>query len=452
LKRIDEALEIVGKKGFEDRNPMELSGGQKQRIALAATLTMKPELLILDEPTSQLDPIGTNEVMAALKEIKEKGTTILMTTHKTDKIIGLADKVLILNEGRTVAYGKTEEIIPKVELLKEAGVKAPQVSEYFYNLKEKRNLNDIKIPITVEEATSLLRKLINEKKVEVNKNIEFKEETKKEKEVILEAKNLTYIYPGPPEVVALRNINLKIYEGEFVGIVGQNGSGKTTLVKNFVGLLKPTKGKVLFKGEDIKNMRVSELSKKIGLVLQNPDHQLFTISCRDEIAFGLKNIGVPKEEMEERIREALRLVGLEKEYDTFPFRMSFGDRRKLTVATIIAMRPEVVILDEPTTAQDYLGRYKLADLSRKLQEELGKTVIMISHDIELIAKYVKRLIVMKDGEIILDKPVREALQEVDILKEAFLEPPQITRLALNLKNELPTTGVLTVDEMLKIVS
>lgn len=450
FRRIKEAVKIVGLEGFEDRHPRELSGGQKQRAALGAVLTMMPELLVLDEPTSQLDPLGTLEVLAAVRHLKEMGITIIMTTHKTEEIAYLADKVLILNEGEVVAYGYPKKVLSNVELLENVGVKPPAVTTYFYELK-KRGIDNIDLPILFEDAVNLAKKMIHDNFLKVNK-VEFKKDGQSKEIPIIEIKDVTFTYPGEPPVIALKNINLTIHEGEFIGIVGQNGSGKTTLVKNIVGLLKPSKGKILFRGEDVSKYTVAELSKKIGLILQNPDYQLFTLSCEEEIKFGLKNIGVPEDEIEKRIDEALRFVGLEHLRDKYPFALSFGDRRKLAVAAIVAMNPEVIIMDEPTTAQDYKGRYILADLAKKMHDEHGRTIIMITHDMDLVAKYAERLIIMQNGEILADGPTREVFQMHDILKKAFLKPPQITRFAQELKDEGVNPEVLTIEEMIKILS
>jgi len=450
LKRIREALRIVGLEGFEDRHPRELSGGQKQRAALGAVLTMMPELLVLDEPTSQLDPLGTTEVLSAIRRLKDLGITIIMTSHKTEEIAYLADKVLILNDGKIVAYGSPREVLSNVELLENVGVKPPAVSTYFYELR-KKGINTFDVPILLEDAVNLARSMIYDGILKANA-IKFDETTHSKGEPIIEVKDVTFVYPGEPPVTAIKNINLTIYEGEFVGIIGQNGSGKTTLVKNIVGLLKPTKGKILFKGEDVTKYTVAELSKKIGLILQNPDYQLFTLSCEEEIRFGLKNIGVPEEEMEKRIDEALKFVGLEHLRDRYPFALSFGDRRKLAVAAIVAMNPEVIIMDEPTTAQDYRGRYMLADLAKRMHEKYGRTIIMITHDMDLVAKYAERLIVMWNGEILADGPTRKVFQMYDALEKAFLKPPQITQFAHHLRDEGVTPEVLTVEEMLKALT
>lgn len=444
--RIKEALKIVGLTGFEDRTPQELSGGQKQRVALAATWCMHPRLLVLDEPTSQLDPLGTVEVLDAIYRLKkERKITTIMATHKTEEIIDLADKVLILRDGNIVDYGPTEDALRHTELLEENGVRPPDISQLFLKLRE--NGFQVESQISLDQGIGKIEPLFKEGKLSVKNALP--EDRKKELGApILVAENLGYSYKGYEHIKALKNVNLKIYEGEFVGIIGQNGSGKTTLVKNFVGILQPTDGKAFYRDEDLSKLEVSDVARKVGMVLQNPDYQLFTISSDKEIRFGLKNIGVPEEEMEERVLEALRIVGLEKEYNTFPFRLSFGDRRKLAVATVLAMKPEILIMDEPTTAQDYLGRYLLANLAKDLFDKgLLKTVIMITHDMSLVAKFADRLIVMADGEIIADGPTREVFYQQEVLTRAFLKPPQMTQLAAALQEYNIPQGVLSVEDM-----
>ncbi len=451
LRRIKETLKIIGLEGFEDRHPRELSGGQKQRVALGAILTMMQELIVLDEPTSQLDPIGTTEVFDAIKKLKEMGKTIILTSHKTEEVAKLADNIIILNDGKIVAQGPPERVLSDVELLEEVGVKPIDYSRYFYEVS-RRGVKVSEIPIFLEEAVSLAEKLIREKALSVKPlRYSYSEESTK-KEPIIKVENLTYVYPGEPPVIALRNVNLTIYKGEFIGIIGQNGSGKTTLVKNIVGLLRPTKGKIYFHGEDLSKYTVGELAKRIGLILQNPDYQLFAQSCEEEVAFGLRNIGLDEKEIRKRIKESLKFVGLYEKRDKYPFALSFGDRRKLAVAVVIAMRPEVIIMDEPTTAQDYKGRYILAELAKKVHEEHGSTIIMISHDMDLIAKYAERVIVMANGKIIADGPTRKVFQMHDVLRKAFLKPPQITRFAQSLSKYNVSPEVITVDEMLEVLA
>jgi len=450
LMRTKNALEIVGLAGFEDRTPQELSGGQKQRVALAATWCMQPRLLVLDEPTSQLDPLGTVEVLDAIQQLKKEGkVTTIMITHKTEEIIDLADKILILRDGKSIDYGPTDEVLNRTKIIEENGVRPPDISQLFLKLQERFQVEP---QISLYRGIGKIEALFKDRKLSVKKALPG--DGKKELgEPILITENLSYSYKGYKHIKALKNINLKIYEGEFVGIIGQNGSGKTTLVKNFVGILQATEGNAFFRGEDLSKLDVSDVAKKVGMVLQNPDYQLFTISADKEIRFGLKNIGVPDEEIEDRVLDALRVVGLEKEYNTFPFRLSFGDRRKLAVATVLAMRPEILIMDEPTTAQDYWGRYLLADLAKDLFDKgLLKTVIMITHDMELVARFAKRLIVMADGEIIADGPTRDVFYQKDVLKRAFLKPPQMTQLASALQEYNIPQDVLSVEDMIHILS
>jgi len=277
------------------------------------------------------------------------------------------------------------------------------------------------------------------------------DQTAMDRPVVLEARNLTYRYPGYPPVTALRGVNLQVREGEFLGIVGQNGSGKSTLVKHFVGLLRPTEGQVLFRGQPVSRFSVGDMARRVGLVLQNPDYQLFTISAREEIRFGLRNLKLSPKEIEVAVEEALRWVGLEEEAELFPFRLSFGDRRKLAVAATVALDPDVLILDEPTTAQDYRGRYQLAEIARRFHEEKGRTVIMITHDMDLVARYAHRLIVMWEGQILLDGPTAQVFGQTEELARSFLRPPEANRLARLLAPWGIPPDILTLDELLHAV-
>ncbi|MBE3589883.1 MAG: ATP-binding cassette domain-containing protein [Firmicutes bacterium] len=215
-----------------------------------------------------------------------------------------------------------------------------------------------------------------------------------------------------------------MYEGECLGIIGQNGSGKSTLVKLITGLLRPSAGEIRHRGEDLTRLRVAQIAQRIGLVLQNPDYQLFNVTALEEVRFGLRNLGLPADEVERRARRSLAAVGLEAAADHFPFRLSFGDRRRLAVAAVLAMEPEILILDEPTTAQDYRGRYLLADLAEALRAQ-GRTVIMISHDMELVAHYATRVVVLWEGRVLTQGRPHEVFAQEELLERTKLRPPQI---------------------------
>ncbi len=446
LQRAKWALEVVDLKGFERRPPRNLSGGQKQRLAIAAALVTKPRMLVLDEPTSQLDPVGTREVLRTLKRLREEeGITILMTEHKTDEVVEISDRIVILEEGSIVEEGEPAEILANIEILRKLKLKPPEVGEFYWELKEK-GVPIEKLPVTLAKGEEVLKKLLEEGII-MPKEFTSSKQQKREKEVIIEVKEVNFEYKTHPPVKALDNVSFEVRKGEFVGIIGKNGSGKTTLMKCLVGLLKPDSGKILFRGEDISGFTARERAKRIGLVLQNPDTQLFSLSVSEEIEFGLKNIGLPPDEIAKRRDEVLELVGLKQYKGIHPFQLSFGDRKKLAVASIVAMNPEVLILDEPTTGQDYRGRYEICDLAKILNER-GITVLMVTHDMDLVAKYAERVLVMSDGRVIFDGPTREAFRRIDILRQAGLMPPKITLLAQSASNLGVRQDILSVEEFL----
>jgi energy-coupling factor transporter ATP-binding protein EcfA2 len=452
FRRAKWAAKVCGIDGLEERKPQELSGGQKQRVALAAGMTMQPEVLILDEPTSQLDPVGTTEVFNVVHELAStQNMTIVITSHKTDEIARLADKVLVLNHGEMVTFGTPKEIFSQAELLNEVGVNPPASAALVVELSkripgfEARYQKSGGIPLTVQECYDLLKQLLDEGFLKIEWQEPRRPLTTIERPVI-EVENVTFTYPARIPVTALRDVSLTIHEGEFVAIIGQNGSGKTTLVKHFLGLLEATEGMVKVDGEDVRDLTIGSIAKSLSLILQNPDYQLFSISVQKELEFGLRNLGLPEDEIKERVDKALAEVGLEEVRDIFPFRLSFGDRRKVAAAAGIAMDPEVLILDEPTTAQDYVGRHVLCQIASRMRDQ-GKTIVMISHDMDLVAQYADRLIVMAEGKILADGPKRQVFDMKDELEKAFLKPPQITQLSQMLRNYGIRENLVTVEEL-----
>ncbi len=257
--------------------------------------------------------------------------------------------------------------------------------------------------------------------------------------------NLSYAYPDG--TLALSDINLEIYDGEFVALIGQNGSGKTTLAKCLNGLLKPTRGDVLVEGLNSKTTPIVQMVNRVGYVFQNPDHQLFNNNCWDEIAYGPRNILLPEEEVAVRVREAAAVVGLAEEYfESHPFFLSKGLRQRVAIASILALRPKVIIVDEPTTGQDSKQSYEIMDFLTLLNKEHGHTIIIITHDMPIVARYARRVIAMADGKILADGITSEIFKQVSILEKASLEPPQITRFAQRLHQHGFDPGTLTVEQ------
>lgn len=267
---------------------------------------------------------------------------------------------------------------------------------------------------------------------------------------IITTDNLWHVYPEG-NVTAVKDVNLTINKQEIIGVIGQNGSGKTTLVKHFIGLLKPTKGTVFVNGKDTKPIRLQEIARNVGYVYQNPNHQLFATTIEEELEFGPRNLGLSEEEVIERREQAIEFFGLEDMREMHPYRIGFPLRKLVGMASVYTMRPDVFILDEPTTGQDNITTQTVYKLINRLREE-GSTIICVAHDMILLAEVVERMLVMRDAELILDGTPKEVFSNNEIMESTHLVPPQITSLSINLgvnkgrKNEV----VLSVDEMVKM--
>ena len=245
-----------------------------------------------------------------------------------------------------------------------------------------------------------------------------------EAEVAVKVEDLHYTYPGGVE--ALRGVNLEIKRGETVAIMGENGAGKTTLIKHFNGLLKPSRGRVIVLGMDTRYASVEDLSRHVGLVFQNPDHQLFAESVYEEVAFALRNFGFPEEVVEKRVRRTLELLNLWEYRDRSPFSLSVGERKRLAIASVLAYDPEIIVLDEPTAGQDFLQKEKISELLHHLRL-MGKTVILVTHDVEFVTEHVDRIVLMARGRVVAEGPPKVVLYDQALLREARLLPPQIVR-------------------------
>ncbi|MBC7130488.1 ABC transporter ATP-binding protein [Candidatus Bathyarchaeota archaeon] len=246
---------------------------------------------------------------------------------------------------------------------------------------------------------------------------------------MIEVQDVYYTYPSGVE--ALKGISLTIRNGEFVSIMGENGAGKTTLVKHFNGLLKPTKGTVLVDGVDTKKVSVATLARKVGFVFQNPDHQLFSETVEEEIAFALKNFGFSESVIEKRVTWALNLLGLSQYRKTSPFMLSGGERKRVALASVLAWDPEILIMDEPTIGQDYQQKEKLRQFILQLKEQ-GKTIVIVTHDVEFVAECNPRVLLMRNGKIVADDDAKKVLTDPETLSKASIIPPQIPQIFLQL--------------------
>jgi len=398
-RRIEKYIKLARLEKHRNRNPHTLSGGEQQSCVLASVLAVEPNILLLDEPTSNLDPIGSRMFFNLFAQLaKEERKTIVIVEHKLEELLPVADRLVVLYDGEMILNGNPRHLLTDIKKMYKMGLKVPDVTLLFSELREK-GLDVKEIPMTVEDAYNILIKILESKKIRPAKgkhtNIYEKENRKEvmpignrgekaEHKPVIIVRDLWHVYPGGIE--ALKGVSLEIYPREFIVILGQNGSGKTTLVKHFNGLLKPTRGEVIVYGMDTKTVSIAELAN---------------------------------------VAEAARILKIEEYLDENPFNLSWGLRQRVAIASILSMKPEVLIVDEPTTGQDHKTGREIMEILCKLNKE-GITIIVITHDMKLAAEYAQRAIVMKEGRILLDGNIRDVFSKIEVLKEAYLMPPQIS--------------------------
>src|ERR687894_1318291 len=439
VRRVERVLGEVSLEGFENRTPATLSGGQKQRLAIASVLAIEPRILCLDEPTTDLDPVGKLGIFRIAEELRNRDdVTLVVVEHETEETLD-ADRIVVLKDGVIVRDGSAREVLHDVELLEGAGVMPLQVTRFFHEL----GLGE-QLPLTPEEGIEEFRRRGLEVSLERHEELVEADREREESygEPIIQVEGLTYRYPNG--VVALEGVDLAVRQGEFLAVLGQNGSGKTTLVKHFNGLLEPTEGSVRVGGEETTAQGVRRLGQRVGYVFQNPDHQIFSDTVSEEVGFGPKIRGMGEAEVEERVSEALTAVGLEGYEKEDPFGLTKGERQRVAVASVLAVRPDVLILDEPTTGLDYAEQRSMMDLVRRLNEG-GSTIIVVTHTMWVVAEYAHRAAIVRDGRVVLSGTVREVFAEEEKLRDASLRPPHI----VSLGNALGHT-VLSVEEMLRV--
>lgn len=456
-KRVDESLKIVHMEEYKTHSPNKLSGGQKQRIAIAGVLAMKPDCIVLDEPTAMLDPLGRKEVMDTILELNQKeGITIILITHYMDEAVK-ADQVFVIDDGNVVMEGTPRQIFSQVEELKKYGLDVPQVTEVSYLLRKKgiplpKDILNIEEMIQAMDGIALERKNITKwptQKMEVIKN---------EAEAVIQIKDLTYIY-NPNTTFskkALDKVNIEIKKGEFIGLIGHTGSGKSTLIQHLNGIIAPTSGEILLNGNNIhqEKGKLKMIRQKVGLVFQYPEHQLFEMTVYKDVAFGPINLGLKSEEIDNRVRDAIYTVGLTEEiYEKSPFELSGGQKRRVAIAGVLAMQPEILILDEPTAGLDPRGRDEILEAIRGMHQSLGITVILVSHSMEDIAKLADRILVMHRGKVALHGTPKEVFGQVDELEKMGLAAPQISYVLAGLikKGYTLPEDVYTTEEAAEIL-
>lgn len=427
-ERIDRVMGRLGIDHLADRDPLTLSGGEQQRVAIASIVVMGTDVLVLDEPAAQLDPLGTDEIAGLLRELANDGRAVLVAEHSAE-ILAVSDRCIVLESGRVVSTGLpgaalADSVVaagtgpPTLVVLAMAGGVPP--AEAFNEEAVARALAGAGSRAAYREAATSTR-------VEraTGSGAAFVRDVTP---ATLEIRGLVHRYPGGVE--ALRGVDLTVQPGSTVAIVGQNGSGKTTLVKHLNGLLRPDAGHVALDGQDISARLVSDLAGQIGFVFQNPDDQLFNSRVDREVGFGPRNLGLEPSRIVRLVENALGLTGLEGERATNPYDLDISVRKLVALAGVLAMEPSVLVLDEPTMSQDRAGTRRVGSIV-DAWAGAGRTVIAITHDMEFAARHFARIVVMREGVIVLDEPPSQAFaaQNAALLETTGLKPPPAARVA-----------------------
>ena len=377
-KQIDVMLDLVGMTGYRKRVPTSLSGGQMQRVAIAAALAAEPDVLILDEPTASLDPEGKQEVFDVLERIRQtRSMTVIMAEQDTEHIAYWADQVLFMVNGELVRNGDASLFVREKGLLESSGVQVaddplPQVKAVQQGKKHKKDK---------------------------------KNQPERSKDVVISLDHVSYQYErGGNASKALDDVTFDIERGSFIGLIGRNGSGKTTLAKHLNGLIRPTQGTVTVDGLDASKHSVGEMAAHVGFVFQNPDHQIFCSTAKEEIAFGPTALGLDGATVFKRVDEMLTLFDLHRYEDVSPATLGYGERRAVALSSVLAMRTPILVLDEPTAGLDHRLAARFLGTIEKLNQR-GVTIVMISHDMRAVYRYCTHVLELEDGKVVQYGPI-----------------------------------------------
>ena len=487
--RIDQALGIVGLRDRRRERIERLSGGQKQRLALACVLAMRPEVIVLDEPTAQLDPAGAAEVIALLGELRRSGRhTLVIVEHRLDEVMHLVDRVLVLSaDGELVADGPPRDVLrAHADWLAEAGVWVPQVSELALGL-ERRGVVVRPFPLTVAEAAEALRPFADRLTVEpgaasatsvmsslsatekaeatngdsrhvatngVNGSgglaqvttfggrDRASEQPEPSPVPLIEVSGLTYQYQHA-DGQALRDVSFSLRAGELVAVVGGNGAGKSTLARLLAGIIRPPRDAVRLRGRDLATIPASDLARDVGYVFQYPEHQFVGRTVLDDIAYGPRRLRMPEGAALARARALVADFGLTHLEAAHPFTLSHGEQRRLSVASMLVLGQAILFLDEPTFGQDKRNATMLLDQLDALARR-GRTLVVVSHDMRMVAERARRVLVLADGALIFDGPPTELFADAALLRRARLTPPPLWELSRSLGLPRP---LLRVDDL-----
>jgi energy-coupling factor transporter ATP-binding protein EcfA2 len=457
-----EALDFVGLDGFGDRSIFDLSGGQKQRVSIAAVLAARPSLLVLDEPTANLDPAGMAEIFVVLERLNRAGTTIVMVEHRVDELADRVSRVLMMDRGsivfdgapreaffqRRAAHSEENTVIP-------TGAWFPQACEFALALGDRLGtpVDAAGMPLNVDEAVAFADRHVGTAVTTVPPPApDLARPSAANSKTFLRVSQLGFGYEKDRPI--LSDISFNLGQGEMIALCGRNGSGKTTLARLLMHINAPPRGTIWIEGKDVADLSAREISGEIGYVFQNPDHQFVTDRVWDEIAYGLKVRNYADHAIMERVGEVLDIVDLKRYRDRSPFSLSLGERRRLSVATMLVLEPHLLVLDEPTIGQDHERARQLMGLMTRLRERYRTTILMITHDVRLVAEWADRALVIGGGRLLFDGRPEAMFADQTLIAEAGLLTPPVYEISKALAAKHPGSRLrptLSVPELVETI-
>ena len=460
--RIAQALETVGISDLRDREIATLSGGQKQKVAIAAILALAPRVLVLDEPTAALDPVSSTLVFDTLRKVNEAaGITVVVIEQKVALLCKYCGRVLVLSEGKLALDGEPHEVFGHASELRRLGVDSPRVARIANSLLERGAAKSIDRPcLNVAEAKALIADLVGDRPAPPaaailpespsapTRDSRHKPAARPHAEgaaPVVEVKDVAFAYPNHGDSVT--GLNMCVYPGELVGVIGQNGAGKTTLTKLLNGLLHPKTGTVRIAGLNTSEVPTSAIAAHCATLFQNPDRQICKDTVLEEVAFGLTLHGTPQDEAERRAAEVIARFDLPA--DESPFSLSRGQRQMVALASVVVLDPEVVLLDEPTSGLDYRECMTVMETVREMAER-GCAVIMVCHDMEVVSDFAERVVVMTKGRIAARDEANAVFANDDLMAAAYVEPPQVIALSKELARDV-APAFANISQVLGIV-
>ncbi|ELK8329705.1 heme ABC transporter ATP-binding protein [Vibrio vulnificus] len=407
------------------RSPHDLSGGQKQRVSLAGILVDDVDILLFDEPLAALDPKTGKRTIEIIDELHRKtGKTVVIIEHRLEDVLHRhVDRIILMDGGEIMADTTPDELLAS-PLLAQYGIREPLYLTALKSASCHLALDDHPSSLSELPLANYQHAMADWFHQANTTNNHIRSET------LLDVRNLTYSYDG--EKNALEGVSFNVQRGEFVSILGKNGSGKSTITKLIMGVIEPDNGAMHLNGQDLSELTIFERSQKVGVVMQNPNHMISHHMIFDEVAFGLRNRGWEEQQVNDKVLEVLELCGLSK-YRHWPIEaLSYGQKKRVTIASILALEPELLILDEPTAGQDYRNYTSMLSFIEKLNRELGITVVIISHDMHLVLEYTTRSIVIADSQLVADAPMTDVFSNPALLDRANLTTTSLYELATRL--------------------